>query len=335
MCVPSLLYVAQNSLQFVAINHLDASAFTILSQLKILTTAVCSVLMLGTHLSLRKWRALVLLVIGAVLVQFPTPSASASASESRTSLTGLAAVLGMVCLSGIAGIWLEKFLKNRDTAALPSPMHSAPPAATLWERNLQLSLYGVLFGLSSVLVNDMQAVRSLGFFHDYSAWTLLVILIAAVGGLIVAVVVKYTNTIVKGFAASCSIILTSLCSLVLFPSDALGWLFWIGAACVLLSIFSPHCRTQQSWRLHSSAHWQCVAASLTAWVLLVAVLCSDFNEEDAKASSADGRGSVSGVKDGGEASGGEYKKVMEQPLMGGSDVDDADELGDSVQLLRK
>ena len=238
MCVPSGLYVMQNSLQFVAINHLDASTFTILSQLKILTTAVCSVVMLGTQLSLRKWRGLLLLVIGAILVQFPTasPAASAAATNSntglRTSVTGLAAVLGMVCLSGIAGIWLEKYLKNKDAT------HSNLPPPTLWERNLQLSLYGMAFGLASVAVNDSAAVRAQGFFHSYSLWTLLVILIAAVGGLIVAVVVKYTSTIVKGFAASISIILTAVCSLALFPSDELGWLFWLGAACVLLSIFN-------------------------------------------------------------------------------------------------
>ena len=296
MCVPSLLYVMQNSLQFVAVNHLDASTFTILSQLKILTTAVCSVLMLGTRLSLRKWRALLLLVIGAILVQFPTPSANAaSTASSRTSFTGLAAIVGMVCLSGIAGIWLEKFLKNKDTAPLPSTLHPVP-AATLWERNLQLSLYGILFGLSSVGLNDWQAVRELGFFYSYSLWTLFVILTAAVGGLIVAVVVKYTNTIVKGFATSISIVLTSLASLALFPSDELGWLFWLGTACVLISIFN-------------------------------------YNEED-------GGGTASGTASGGgkgdtevAVSASDYKKVMEQPLMGEDDeVDDVDE---GVHLLRK
>ena len=238
MCVPSLLYVMQNSLQFLAIKHLDASTFTILSQLKILTTAVCSVLMLGTHLSLRKWRALVLLIVGAVLVQFPAASPTAANTGIRTSLTGLTAVLGMVCLSGIAGIWLEKFLKNKETPTQLATAATPASPATLWERNLQLSLYGILFGLSSVATNDWQAVRERGFFYSYSAWTVFVILVAAVGGLIVAVVVKYTNTIVKGFATSISIVLTSVCSLALFPSDELGWLFWLGASCVLLSIFN-------------------------------------------------------------------------------------------------
>ena len=108
MLIPSAMYVMQNSLQFLAITHLDASTFAILSQLKILTTAVCSVLMLGTHLSFRKWRGLMLLVIGAILVQYP----EADADGKETSLVGLAAVLGMVCLSGLAGIYLEKYLKN-------------------------------------------------------------------------------------------------------------------------------------------------------------------------------------------------------------------------------
>ena len=304
MCVPSLLYVMQNSLQFVAVNHLDASTFTILSQLKILTTAICSVAMLGTRLSLRKWRALLLLVIGAVLVQFPVPSSNASATASRTSLTGLAAIVGMVCLSGIAGIWLEKFLKNKDSTPLPSPILSQPPAATLWERNLQLSLYGILFGLSSVAINDWRAVREQGFFYSYSLWTLLVILTAAVGGLIVAVVVKYTNTIVKGFATSISIVLTSVCSLALFPSDQLGWLFWLGASCVLLSIFN-------------------------------------YNEEDGGSGGGGGGGggvAASGVKGDSEASNGsvlDYKKVMEQPLMGHEDSDEIEELVNGSHLMRK
>ena len=302
LCVPSLLYVMQNSLQFVAVNHLDASTFTILSQLKILTTAVCSVSMLGTRLSLRKWRALVLLVIGAILVQLPTSSPTGSSASSRTSLAGMAAVLGMVCLSGIAGVWLEMFLKNKDAASLPSASHPPAPAPSIWERNLQLSLYGILFGLSSVLANDYQAVQERGFFQSYSAWTVLVVVIAAVGGLIVALVVKYTNTIVKGFAASISIILTSLCSMALFPSDELGWLFWLGAACVLLSIFN-------------------------------------YNEEDSGSASSSVIGAVSGGKVSEmdvTVSVLEYKKVLEQPLMLAGVVDDLeDELSEGALLLRR
>ena len=46
------------------------------------------------------------------------------------------------------------------------------------------------------------------------------------------------------------------------------------------------------------------------------------------------RGKASDIGDG-EASSGEYKKVMEQPLMGGDDADGDDDIGDGVQLMRK
>ena len=198
--------------------------------------------MLGTHLSLRKWRALGLLVIGAILVQFPDSSSpTAAADKSSTSLTGLTAVLGMVCLSGLAGIYLEKFLKNKPSSPSPALSVVAPSSlkqATLWERNLQLSLYGMFFALCTVWYSDRDAIASHGFFTGYSLWTWLVIVSMAGGGLIVAVVVKYTNTIVKGFATSISIIVTSVVSLLLFPDVKLSLLFWLGTACVLISIFN-------------------------------------------------------------------------------------------------
>jgi len=45
--VPGALYLAQNNILFIALSHLDAATFQITYQLKILTTAVFSVLMLG------------------------------------------------------------------------------------------------------------------------------------------------------------------------------------------------------------------------------------------------------------------------------------------------
>lgn len=46
MAVPACLYVVQNNLNYVAISNLDGPTFQLLYQLKILTTALFSVLML-------------------------------------------------------------------------------------------------------------------------------------------------------------------------------------------------------------------------------------------------------------------------------------------------
>lgn len=69
LSIPALLYTLQNSLQYLAISNLDAPTFQITYQLKILTTAVFSVLILKRTLSSRKWMSLLALTTGVALVQ--------------------------------------------------------------------------------------------------------------------------------------------------------------------------------------------------------------------------------------------------------------------------
>ena len=71
MLVLAAIYGAMNILSFVAFQGIGAGEFTVCAQLKILTTAAFSVLLLGTHISLAKWRALGLLVLGCILVASP------------------------------------------------------------------------------------------------------------------------------------------------------------------------------------------------------------------------------------------------------------------------
>ncbi|CZR57129.1 related to UDP N-acetylglucosamine transporter (Golgi UDP-GlcNAc transporter) [Phialocephala subalpina] len=79
LAIPATLYTLQNSLQYVAVSNLDAVHFQILYQLKILTTAVFSVTMLGRTLSPKRWIALILLTIGVAIVQLPSGDHSAYA----------------------------------------------------------------------------------------------------------------------------------------------------------------------------------------------------------------------------------------------------------------
>jgi drug/metabolite transporter (DMT)-like permease len=134
MAIPGVIYVLQNGLQMTALQHLDASVYAVLSQLKILSTALLATVMLHQFQSYRKWRALLLLVVGVVLTEYHpsrencTNISSSTGNDASSSggsppvdilarsehyhLIGLCAVLGAACTSGLAGVYLEKKLKS-------------------------------------------------------------------------------------------------------------------------------------------------------------------------------------------------------------------------------
>ncbi|KAJ2006675.1 UDP-galactose transporter Gms1 [Coemansia thaxteri] len=207
MLIPAGLYTIQNNLQYVSVSLLDAATFQVTYQMKILTTALCSVLLLGTSLGVMRWVSLFVLTLGIILVQLPSGASTAAVSVATKAAAsarfmGLVSVLVACVLSGLSGVYFEKVLKGSRKS--------------VWTRNVQLSLFSMLPALFGVLVVDGKGVRSNGFFYGYTWWTLAAIACQAFGGLLVAVVVKYADNILKGFATSISIILSCLASVWLF-----------------------------------------------------------------------------------------------------------------------
>lgn len=240
ICVPSFVYIVQNNLLYLSASHLDAATYQVTYQLKILTTAVFAVGILRKRLLSTQWAALVVLVLGVIFVQLADNSDGPAAAEASggatttkatTSVTGdheqnrmigFAAALGACFLSGFAGIYFEKMLKGADIS--------------VWMRNVQLSLLSLPFGLLTCLVNDGSRIRAAGFFYGYDAFVLYLIVLQAGGGLIVAMVVKFADNILKGFATSLAIIISAVASVYLFDFQ-LTLQFTFGAALVIASIF--------------------------------------------------------------------------------------------------
>ena len=71
LAVPAAFYTLQNLLQYVAISNLDAVQFQVLYQLKILTTALFSVVLLRRPLGPKRWLALLTLTLGVCVVSVP------------------------------------------------------------------------------------------------------------------------------------------------------------------------------------------------------------------------------------------------------------------------
>ncbi|KAK8758282.1 hypothetical protein V5799_004084 [Amblyomma americanum] len=166
--------------------------------------------------------ALFVLFVGVALVQLAQLGAPSVAGHVQRPLVGFLAILAACCLSGFAGVYFEKILKGSDVS--------------VWMRNVQLSTFAVPFGLLTTLINDYSEVREKGFFYGYGMLIWIVILLQALGGLLVAVVVKYADNILKGFATSLAIVLSCVVSVYAFEFR-LSWQFVAGAALVMGSIF--------------------------------------------------------------------------------------------------
>ncbi|XP_055540966.1 UDP-N-acetylglucosamine transporter [Wyeomyia smithii] len=231
ICVPSFVYIVQNNLLYVAASHLDAATYQVTYQLKILTTAVFAVIILRKKLYPTQWAALVALVVGVASVQLAQTDSSGTAASkqqqmpgdaNQNRLLGFGAAVGACFLSGFAGIFFEKMLKGADIS--------------IWMRNIQLSLFSLPFGLLTCYVYDGGKISSNGFFYGYDGFIWYLIALQAGGGLIVAVVVKYADNILKGFATSLAIIISCVASMYLFDFN-LTLQFTVGAALVIGSVF--------------------------------------------------------------------------------------------------
>ena len=168
-----------------------------------------------------KWFSLVLLTIGVAIVQISGSSDSqASVDEKDNRFVGLIAVLCAACTSGFSGVYFEKILKGSTTS--------------LWLRNVQMGLPSVIIAFITVYATDAAAVSEHGFLGGYTPLVWTVVTVQAVGGLIVAVVVKYADNVLKVFATSFSIIISCVISAIFFDFHA-TFGFIVGASLVVVS----------------------------------------------------------------------------------------------------
>ena len=88
------------------------------------------------------------------------------------------------------------------------------------------------------MANDYDSIQKNGFFAGYDSLVWTVVLLAALGGLVVAVVVKFADNVLKGFAASASIVLSCVISSMVFHDSQMTLSFMIGASIVCGSAYA-------------------------------------------------------------------------------------------------
>ncbi len=194
MFVLAAIYGVMNILGYISLRNLGAGFFTIFAQCKILTTATFSSIILRYQYSWAQWRAMVSLMLGVILFTSPVWY-DMDFQAGGNAFFGTAAVLTEVILSGFASIYFEKVIKTD------------PDKIGIWERNFQLALGSCPIYLIFIMANKGDVAGFLG------GWTLtacVLALLGAAGGLLVALSIKYGDSVLKTLATSGAIILSSI-----------------------------------------------------------------------------------------------------------------------------
>ncbi len=179
-----------------------------------------SVAILQREIHLKQWVYLVLLLFGVAIIHL---DGTDSWKMKELSSIGLVSILSCATLSSFVSVFLEKRCKESKEHIL------------LW--NIQLSVIGTCFSYIYYLADHFHTALSpmpQMFFFGFDSLVWLLVCIQACGGLLVACVLKYSDSIEKNFATSCGVVLSCL---------ATAWIFSIvptvqfcaGTLCVFVS----------------------------------------------------------------------------------------------------
>ncbi|KAG2651780.1 hypothetical protein PVAP13_1NG314200 [Panicum virgatum] len=193
--LPAAIYALQNSLLQISYKNLDSLTFSILNQTKLLWTAFFTYLILGQKQSSKQILALTLLISAAVLL-------SVGESSSKGSKGGSS---DYVLLYGIIPVTVASMLSGLASSLLQVKKH------TSYMMTIEMSFIGSMCMLASTYRSpDGEAIRKYGFFHEWTLWTVVPVLMNAVGGILVGLVTTYAGGVRKGFVIVSALLVTAL-----------------------------------------------------------------------------------------------------------------------------
>jgi len=245
--LPSALYALQGTLTYTAYQNLDAVTFNGLTQLKVLSSALCCYLVLGRKQSIIQVISLGLLMMSTVVFQGSwrhwfvhkekkksTTTANIE-NNNRHLILGVLPCLTATLLSGLAGAFSQRSLQKEV-----GRMHR-----NAYFYTIEISFLSAVCLIFSMSMDWFRRYRSGSTLmknkHDRSQFwdhwtyaTLLPITTKATAGLLTALVHRHLGSVIKGFALVLGLVFSALIQFALEGVDlSIGQL--IGTALVLFS----------------------------------------------------------------------------------------------------
>ena len=231
MLTLAVIYGIGNILSYYALARVGAGTFVVFAQGKTLTTALFSSILMGRKYSWTKWRALLTLVAGVVLFVIPTLEGKGdeqTAAQRSDVLTGCLAVFVVIMISGFASIYFERAIKNEK----------ASEGLDIWARNFQLGFHSIfIYVFLLLLYPTPHEGNSSKYFADWTPLAFGLSAFGAAGGLLVALSIKYGDSVLKTLAISGSIIYSAIVDKFLLGGPLTGQMS-ISAFIVVVAIVS-------------------------------------------------------------------------------------------------
>jgi UDP-sugar transporter A1/2/3 len=231
LAVPASAYNFQMSMEYVALANLNAAMFSVLVQSKLLFTATFAAVFLRKRLKYIQVISLVLLTAGVMLCNLSKMlNSSDSVLFDAKTLRGITATLSIAVSSGFASVYTEKVIKGQGAKRTVSDKDFG-----LAYTQVQLALMSILAIGVYALFSDFKVIVQYGLFHNFTPSAFLSVANSALGGLIVASVLKYADSVLKGYATAISVIFTGVLSMLLFGTQ-LNTIYFMGIINVVTAV---------------------------------------------------------------------------------------------------
>jgi len=196
--VPALCYFVANNSSFIIISNLGMTSFQILGNLKILTTAMLSRVILQRTISRNQMRSLCVLTLGAIVSEL---SPLCGVATARPTSLGFIAVLVSNFASSFASVYTEKLIKR---ASLREGTINS-----LNLENTRLYVFGVFFNAIPIL-RDAKLSSAANIFVGFNIYAALAVFTSSCGGLVVSLILKYLDSVAKCIVAAVTMIIMGL-----------------------------------------------------------------------------------------------------------------------------
>jgi len=188
--IPGGLYGIQNLFKFLAASFLPVAIFTAVGQSKLIFAAFFAFLILRTKFSIRQIASLLVLT-SSLAGLFLITSKESGNNPNVDYPKGLTFLITMCLISGLAGTTMEKLMKSNTESI------------SIWVRNAHLAVCGIISNsLFSIYTGDAYKIAQNGFFHNFDWAALVLVINESVGGLLVALVLKYADNIEKSLVVA-------------------------------------------------------------------------------------------------------------------------------------